>query len=599
MDAISYDYSKPRLEFGIHPVFDDSSSEMLQSVEPEVVPDEGDAPEESASAQWVRRLTTTVELDCIPQMAQHEANTEQFVTQATGNNHTDGAWPAEVKTNEFKDRDRLLRRIKNEAGYQSAVINLSRTAESAISQNNTIDLYEEYFQQVDQEYATEPPSCKTVAVFRDPNEIKRSATKISWHPELANKVAVSYSILQFQQMPDKMPITSYIWDVNNPNQPDATISPQSPLCCLVYNPRSPDHLVGGSYNGMVGFWDLRKGSQPVVTSVLEKSHHDPVYDLFWTQSRTGTECCSISTDGQLLWWDTRKLDAGPTDSMVLESPNDTIYGGTCLEYKTDAGATRYLVGTEQGHTLMIDRKAKKDAESTKSIKTTYGLTHGKHHGPVNAIARNPGNMKYFMTVGDWTARIWMEDLKSPLMTTPFDGSYLTAGCWSPTRHGVFFTTKADGTMDCWDYHAKQNEPTFSTKVAECALTSIRVQSQGQLVAIGSDDGTTTILQLNRALSELQHGEKSSMSLMLERETRREKNLDMRSLQKKKDHKQHAPAKKEPTPEEEEAKKEQLRKVEEEFNAIIDKEKAKDAKAAEAAAAAAEAEPAAEEAAADA
>jgi dynein intermediate chain 2 len=545
--------------------------------------------DEEAESQWVRRLTTTVELDCIPQMAQHEANTEMFVTQPAGTCHIDGAWPAEVKTTEFKDRDRLLRRIKNEAGYQSAVMNLIKTAEVAISQNNTIDLFEDYFQQVEQEYATEPPACKTVAVFRDPNEIKRAATKISWHPELANKVAVSYSILQFQQMPDKMPITSYIWDVNNPNQPDATISPQSPLCCLVYNPRSPDHLVGGSYNGMVGFWDLRKGSQPVTTSVLEKSHHDPVYDLFWTQSRTGTECCSISTDGQLLWWDTRKLDAGPTDSMMLESPNDTIYGGTCLEYKSDAGATRYLVGTEQGLTLMIDRKAKKDAESTKSIKTTFGLTSGKHHGPVNAIARNPGNMKYFMTVGDWTARIWFEDLKSPLMTTPFDGSYLTSGCWSPTRHGVFFTTKADGTMDVWDYHYKQNEPTFSTKVSECPLTSIRVQSHGELVAIGSDDGTTTILQLNRALSELQHGEKASMAVMLDRETRREKNLD--GLQKKKDHKTGGGGgKKEPTAEEEEANKEVLRRVEEEFYSIIDKEKAKaDKKDAAAAAAAADAE----------
>lgn len=42
---------------------------------------------------------------------------------------------------------------------------------------------------------------------------------------------------------------------------------------------------------------------------------------------------------------------------------------------------------------------------------------GKHHGPIYSIQRNPTQNKYFMTVGDWTARIWAEDLKTPIMTT--------------------------------------------------------------------------------------------------------------------------------------------------------------------------------------
>jgi dynein intermediate chain 2 len=379
------------------------------------------------------------------------------------------------------------------------------------------------------EYASEPPSTRTLAVFQDPNEIKRAATKISWHPDLDHKVAVSYSCTQFQQMPDKMPMASYIWDVNKPNAPDATVLPQSPLCCLVYNPRSPDHLVGGSYNGMLGFWDLRKGKTPVCVSDLEHSHHDPVQDCFWIQSRTGNECCSISTDGQLLWWDVRQLDKGPTDSMVLEGTDEQVYGGTCMDYKSEAGATRYLMGTEQGVVLLADRKAKKDAESTKSIKTIFGQNGRGHHGPIYSIHRNPSNVKYFLTVGDWTARVFMEDLKSPLMTTPYDGSYLTGACWSPTRPGVFFTTKVDGTMDAWDYHYKQNEPLFTTKVGQSSLTAIACQQHGSKIALGAEDGTTTILSMSRALSEQQPGEKHSVANMLERETRREKNLEVRRM----------------------------------------------------------------------
>jgi dynein intermediate chain 2 len=45
---------------------------------------------------------------------------------------------------------------------------------------------------------------------------------------------------------------------------------------------------------------------PQESSLIEKSHHDPVYDVFWFSSKTGNQCASVSTDGQMLWWDTRK-----------------------------------------------------------------------------------------------------------------------------------------------------------------------------------------------------------------------------------------------------------------------------------------------------
>ena len=61
-------------------------------------------------------------------------------------------------------------------------------------------------------------------------------------------------------------------------------------------------------------------------------------------------------------------------------------------------------------------------------------------------------------------QIWMEDLRTPILSSRYDGAYLTNGCWSPTRPGVLFTTKIDGTLDIWDLLYKQNDPIFSTKV---------------------------------------------------------------------------------------------------------------------------------------
>lgn len=110
-------------------------------------------------------------------------------------------------------------------------------------------------------------------------------------------------------MPKDMPKESYIWNLNNPNFPEKTLLAPSPLCSMAFNNKHNDIIVGGSYNGSLSFFDLRIGNsagviKPTKTTILEKSHHDPVYDVYWTAvGKTGTECVSSSTDGRLLWWD--------------------------------------------------------------------------------------------------------------------------------------------------------------------------------------------------------------------------------------------------------------------------------------------------------
>ena len=48
---------------------------------------------------------------------------------------------------------------------------------------------------------------------RDPNEIKRTATHISWFPDGPRKLAVAYCNLQFQSTSPETSMDSYIWDV--------------------------------------------------------------------------------------------------------------------------------------------------------------------------------------------------------------------------------------------------------------------------------------------------------------------------------------------------------------------------------------------------
>ena len=44
------------------------------------------------------------------------------------------------------------------------------------------------------------------------------------------------------------------------------------------------------------------------------------------------------------------------------------------------------------------------------------------------------------------------------------------------RPGVFFTAKADGRLDVWDFMHKQHEPALSAHVADVPLTSLKLQA---------------------------------------------------------------------------------------------------------------------------
>lgn len=375
-------------------------------------------------------------------------------------------------------------------------------------------------------------------------------------------------------MNSRLPVKSYIWDITNPNTPEHEIMPSSPLCCLRFNPKTPEVLVGGSYNGMVSFFDLRKSSSnihsPAEESVIENSHHDPVYDVFWISSKTNSLCASVSTDGQMLFWDTRRLGE-PTDRLQLDDGTGRVLGGSSMEYNVEAGPAKYLVGTEQGVVLSINLRKRKSNDCV----VPMDMGSGKHHGPIYSIQRNPTFSKFFMTVGDWTARIWSEDGKAPIMTTKYCKSYLTGGCWSPTRSGVFFVTRMDGVVDIWDYYHRQNAVAYSHKVGDHQLSSIAVQGNlqtgGRLVAVGDVNGTVSLLEVSDGLAVSQPNEKVAILGMLEREAKREKNLEKRAIElarRARATEQEAKTAEKATSGKDEKMEEILRKVDAEFLAMI-------------------------------
>ncbi|RVE61597.1 hypothetical protein OJAV_G00172140 [Oryzias javanicus] len=321
-------------------------------------------------------------------------------------NHIEGGWPKDIDHENMEQIIRFNKKAGKNEAYISSIIQLGRVMEFSIRQNNAIDKYEQYFEDEEEEEENhDVPYAKTMNILRDPHQVKRTVSSLSWCPDGGRKLAAAYSSVEFQQT-SQLSTDSYIWDVEKPSIPEMVLKPSSPLFCLEYNPRVSYTLMGGCYNGQVAYWDTRRGCQTVAYSSVEHSHKDPVYKVIWVQSKTGTDAFSASTDGQVLWWDVRKLSE-PTERLILdpgkEGNLDRALGAISLEFEITM-PTKFMVGTEEGLIVSCNRKAKTPAEK-------IVCTYDGHHGSVYAVQRNPFLPKNFLTVGDWCARIWSEDIK--------------------------------------------------------------------------------------------------------------------------------------------------------------------------------------------
>lgn len=521
MNEYEYIYMKKRRDFGRYCNFEDVESKILGAVERNG----------AAGDMYVEKTILDLVLDNIPEFSEHAVNTARVQTKSRAMTHIEGGWPKEIDATEAQDTLKWRKRLEKDPTFTMAVKQLTKQTIMCLEQNNTIDLFEHYFHNEEPEHLPENLTMKTIALFKDPADEKRSVTKIGWHPEGPTKIVGSYSNLRFQRMTDEMPMASFVWDISERNVPLTELRTQSPLVCCQYNHKNSDFLVAGCYSGVLNFYDLRKGPTPMAKSEVDQSHYDPVYDVVWLQSKIGTECASVSSDGRLLFWDVRSLkDFVRVDECFLTDggakEDAKTLGGVSLEWLQEAGPTKYLVGTEHGIVLSCNKKPKKAVE----VGSWYGSEskggYGRHFGPVYSVKRNPFHVKFFLTVGDWCAKLWMEELKGPMLQTPYYPSFLSAAHWSPTRAGVFFLCRHDGFLETWDYFYRMNEVSLSQKVSDSALTSLSVQTGGSLAAVGDADGVITLLQLCEGLVQPGPNEKNIIGQMFDRETKREKSLEL-------------------------------------------------------------------------
>lgn len=591
---ISYVYNKPRKEFGRHVAYKRVDAEVLV----DIVPNPDDFKD-----LWVEEPVSEKSVQAGQDFTEHYVNTQRVQLDVHGVNHKQGGWPQGIEPTDAEHTSRYRKKVERDPGYVSAVAAAVGRLDGATQLNNAMNLTEQYFDAADggTVLSSKPPSLKTISIFRDPASIKRTARRVVWAPESASKaprkfaaafcnmtyqydfnlaraIASSSTLSQTElfreaslsatgvadpsilQQLNLQASSSYIYDVSNSNTPDFELlasnsSSNSALTSLRYSSKDGYIIFAGLYNGQVGFYDVRKSHHIIDTSEITLSHKDPVHDLYVVKSKSGTEFASISTDGRVIWWDTRKLSesletmelligvdgaaarsrpgtqgGGPhaaaegaqAASAARAEPTQMLIGGTCLNVDPAAGASKFLAGSEAGHVFHCNRKNK---PSERVAATLLG-----HHGPVKCITRSPFFAKYFMTCGDWSVKLWADDIKTPILSTSYSRGTVNGACFSSTRPGIFGAARSDGYLDIYDLFFKVDAPSVSLKVSSAPLTSLEIEPTSQYMAVGGADGTVSLLQASESLYVSSNivAEKQFIQTLFERESKREKALEQRA-----------------------------------------------------------------------
>lgn len=197
-----YLYHKQRREFGQQYSFSDKS-ELLFS----------EAADRSILKNFIPRDPITRATQYGIEMGANEINTERATYESHGILHTEGGWPKDISIQDPEQTTRYRRKIEKDELFINQVMSLTKPMEHCIFQNNAINIYEKFFEDLDPAPLLEPCSSRTLSVYRDPCCRKRPVTHLSWSPDGGSKLAISYCDTVFQGDQTDLSNDSFIWEV--------------------------------------------------------------------------------------------------------------------------------------------------------------------------------------------------------------------------------------------------------------------------------------------------------------------------------------------------------------------------------------------------
>lgn len=179
---ITYSYLKKRIDFGKQPFFCEVPAHLVDSISPDTV----------EQKRYGLRNPVNKEVQVYEPMSENYVNTKRVVLHEQGINHTEGGWPEGVN---FLDEEAVLRykrRFERDDTYISAILENYSKLSHCIKQNNAIEMYQMYFDDMPTEQPVEKSAIITRNVFKDKDDGQRPVACLDWTAEDDSKIVVAY-----------------------------------------------------------------------------------------------------------------------------------------------------------------------------------------------------------------------------------------------------------------------------------------------------------------------------------------------------------------------------------------------------------------------
>ena len=178
---------------------------------------------------------------------QNFSETEAIIKESEGMNHKEGGWSKkDAHIEDEQQKARFRKKTEKDENYLKQVQVLLNQMMGRVRQNNSLDIYEEYFlpEAGDDITYSEEGGMETLVVLTDPVTVKRAVADLSWKCHgMDNTLAVAYCGWHFQDMDVMTARHGYIFDCNDPRAPLMAIESIDHISCISFNPRE----VGTSY----------------------------------------------------------------------------------------------------------------------------------------------------------------------------------------------------------------------------------------------------------------------------------------------------------------------------------------------------------------
>lgn len=104
--------------------------------------------------------------------------------ESVGITHVEGGWPKDINRLDEEQTARYRKKQEKDEAYLTQMKGMIKACEHAIFQNNAINLYENYFDDLETIDLKEEYNSKTLNIYRDKTKVSKEMMQVWEHPDL-------------------------------------------------------------------------------------------------------------------------------------------------------------------------------------------------------------------------------------------------------------------------------------------------------------------------------------------------------------------------------------------------------------------------------